>query len=440
MSYYDDLDKRVEKIISLGVVLDADGTTARVPSERGATLYRVTLGRHLTCTCPHFKSRRALGGRCKHVRAALKACKEGLDVSQEEQARNCPKATRSGHKDQKRNYPRDWAPYKASREASAGLGMKVLHSFLNAHLHYDQPPARRGRPELSPFDALLCVVAMATPAKSGLLSQSTFEELHAAGLLQADAAPRVNTVLLARRRADVGDLMRAVIVAQGRLFRDRVRHAAVDGSDFQAPYSNYNVMITNGKTKRKEPRVAAEVKLHALIDPVTNMVLDAIVTDEANSGEPEQAVEMLNLAEGQFAINWVSADKGYAAGPVFVQIHKMGAAPRIPFKDNSVAQPGSPRWNEARSEYKKAAESQDPKYAAEYHLRSNIEAVFGSLKRIDGRELKSKSFEAQRAEIYAAVINRNTTKMIEEFIVGRLDLPFLPDHVAQSLRDAARRR
>jgi len=100
------------------------------------------------------------------------------------------------------------------------------------------------------------------------------------------------------------------------------------------------------------------------------------------------------------------ADKAYDSNANFRAVRKLGGVAMIPLRKNR-------KGLTAR----RAAKDFDEKI---YHQRSNVEAVFSSIKRKFGSELLSVSFESQKKEVLLKCLAYNILLLCREILQSRL--------------------
>jgi transposase len=86
-------------------------------------------------------------------------------------------------------------------------------------------------------------------------------------------------------------------------------------------------------------------------------------------------------------------------------IDQMGAAPFIPFRNNSKSKPNmpAPAWDRLFHFYNFRRDE----FPAHYHKRSNVESAFSSMKRKFGDFIRSKTEIAQINEALLKVVDHN---------------------------------
>jgi transposase len=145
----------------------------------------------------------------------------------------------------------------------------------------------------------------------------------------------------------------------------------------------------------------AWLKAHAMVGVKTGIVSAVKVTASNSNDCPELPALLTSTAE-RFGVAEVSADKAYLSHANLNAIEGAGAVPYIPFKSNSKGA-GPASW---RKMWGCFIYRQD-EFQAHYHLRSNVESVFSSVKRKFGSAVRSKKFVAQVNEVLCKILCHN---------------------------------
>ncbi len=135
------------------------------------------------------------------------------------------------------------------------------------------------------------------------------------------------------------------------------------------------------------------VKLHAIVDIRTKVIIDCMVTDSvtADINGLYAMLGRLGRGTGDFCL-----DSAYLARLMCNVISAMGMVPRIKPKSNTVCNAkGSQSWREMVSLY---MDDRD-RFDTEYHQRSIIEAVFAALKKMYGDCTRCRRHENRAKEI-----------------------------------------
>ena len=154
------------------------------------------------------------------------------------------------------------------------------------------------------------------------------------------------------------------------------------------------------------------IKCHALAGNKTNIIINAIITDEHGADSPQFIPLVKETAKLGFNMKEISADKAYNSFANFNAVDSVGAIPYIPFKKNTTAKAhtGNKAWL-WRKMYHYFQLNQE-EFLEHYHLRSNVETTFFAIKSKFGATLKSKNQTAQVNELLCKLIAYNITVLI----------------------------
>ena len=157
----------------------------------------------------------------------------------------------------------------------------------------------------------------------------------------------------------------------------------------------FSIRHSQAKTKRWW------IKLHSIIDIATRAILDCHVTDGYTSGITSMWPMLDRLADGNgnFCL-----DSAYLARLICDAIAGMGMTPRILPKSNTTCKNGG---SQAWSEMTRTHRDDLDRFMAEYHQRSIIEAVFGTIKKMYGNHLRGRRLVRQNREVAIRIICYN---------------------------------
>jgi transposase len=131
-------------------------------------------------------------------------------------------------------------------------------------------------------------------------------------------------------------------------------------------------------------------------------IVAAVKVTGSNANDCPELPALLAATSQRFDVAEVSADKAYLSRSNLNAVEAAGAVPYIPFKSNSKGN-GPASW---RKMWGCFIYRQD-EFQAHYHLRSNVESVFSSVKRKFGGAVRSKKFVAQVNEILCKILCHN---------------------------------
>ena len=163
------------------------------------------------------------------------------------------------------------------------------------------------------------------------------------------------------------------------------------------------------------------VKLHAIVDIRTRIIIDCLVTDSVVADINGLYTMLSRFGEG---VGDFCLDSAYLARDMCDTIHAMGMTPRIKPKSNTIRNArGSQPWREMVSLYMDDRDTFD----SEYHQRSVIEAIFAAIKKMYGDCTRCRRRDNRTKEILIRVMCYNIELVARSNIKdGRLT----PDQIA----------
>lgn len=151
-----------------------------------------------------------------------------------------------------------------------------------------------------------------------------------------------------------------------------------------------------------------------IVGTKTGIILSAIVTPP-NVNDTTQYEQLLLNASKITDIKEVSADRAYLSRKNVDITSSLGGIPFIPVKRICTGRKrGSANWHKA---YNFFYEHNDL-FMQHYHLRSNVESVFSTMKRVTPRKLMTGSFTSQKNEVLLKCLTHNLRVLSrEQFII-----------------------
>jgi transposase len=150
------------------------------------------------------------------------------------------------------------------------------------------------------------------------------------------------------------------------------------------------------------------VKVHLMCGVRTNVVTAVEIKDKDTS-DTKLLPAMVDATARNFALNEVSADKGYGSIKNYKAIQRHGATPYIAFKSihtgrtEGMWQRMFHYWQFRRGEF-----------LAHYHKRSNVESTFSMIKAKFRDHVRSKTPVAMVNEVVCKIICHNICVLIQE--------------------------
>ncbi len=184
-------------------------------------------------------------------------------------------------------------------------------------------------------------------------------------------------------------------------------------------------------TEKHDPtRKHKWIKAHVIIGVKTHIILGVRITDEHGADCPQLIPMLEDLVRRGFQPRKVLGDKAYLSRENYRVARSMRADGYFPFKPNSIGtSKGSREWARKYHQFQLKREEFDH----EYHLRSNVEAVFSAVKRKLREPLFSKNVVSQFNELLAKLLAHNIGIVIHEMhehgIDPEVDCPPDPPYV-----------
>ena len=190
---------------------------------------------------------------------------------------------------------------------------------------------------------------------------------------------------------------------------------AIDSTGFRT--TNYTEWC---KEKHRTGKKNDWIKAHISIGTITNVITDMIVTG-SNSADTKEFIPLVEGTMQYFDIEQITADKGYLSRQNYDFGKTHGFDVFIPFKSNTTGkQGGSITWGNAYWNFK----NNNGYFMKQYHVRSNVESTFSSMKKKFGDSIKSRNYTAQVNELYCMAIAENITMLIRAMYSHNIDVCF----------------
>jgi transposase len=372
-----------------------------VPSQSGHGKYAVTVdGDKPSCTCPDHESH---GGPCKHIYAVSVVIQQEL-VFDGETVRETVTITKTVTR---QTYPQNWPAYNAAQTHEKDKFMVLLRD-LCADL--PEPEQKRGRPRLSPRDAVFAAVFKVYTTVSARRSMSDMREAHERGYLSK--VPCHNSVLNALESPDLTPILRDLIVESSKPLSAVEVDFAADSSGFTTSRFHRWFDHKYGAVRQRHDWV----KVHIMCGVKTNVVT-AIEIQDRDAADVKQLPALVATTAQNFAVAEVSADKAYGSTKNADAIANAGGTPFIAFKANHTGtgthrpgREGTGAWEKAFGYFLYRRDE----FLAHYHKRSNVETAFSMMKRKFGDFVRSKTDVAMVNEALCKVLAHNLVVLIHE--------------------------
>lgn len=356
-----------------------------IPASTGSKVFfvrRTSFG--LKCSCPDFELRNKP---CKHIYAA------GFYP---QSAKHDQEPT-----SYRKTYRQDWNAYNSYQVHEKEYLPPLLYHLCKS-IDDEPEEAQRGRPRISLRNAIF---SAALKVGSNLSARRFMPELRQAkekGLVSD--IPSYNYILAVMGDDRITPIIEKLIALSCIPLKEVDTSFAVDATGFGSR------QYYQHRFKKDERNIAMKefVKLHACVGVKTHIITSARVT-LSNVHDSKEFSNLVKPTAEMFKVAEVSADKGYLAYDALHLVDRLGAVPYIAFKRNSREFTESAVWNRMFHLFSVNREA----FLDRYHLRSNSETVFSSLKRRYTDFVRSKGFTAQRNELLLKVLCYNISIVIQ---------------------------
>jgi transposase len=377
-----------------------------VRASRGSGFYKVRYERgEWACDCTDFEQ---WNEPCKHVFRVYK------DWFPDSSLGPAPGET----VEPAETFEQDWASYDAAQQEEFRLQHVLLRALVDTVPEPELAASSPGRPSIPLSDQLFCAVQKVGSQLSCRRSHGLIEMSKQRG--QVSKVPHFGISSRVLRRPDVTPILHRLVELVALPLKGLETQFAVDSTGFRTTsFGDYN-QETHGPSRRN-----VWLKAHAIVGVATHVVVRVKVTD-GNVADSPQFPELLKSAvEAGFAVKEVSADKGYLSRSNVEAATALDVAPYIPMKKNSTGRAGgSATFNKLFHYFQVHKEDFD----AHYHRRSNVESVFGAIKKKFGETLKSRNRVAQENELLAKIVAYNLTVLVHEMFEHEVIPEFLMPH------------
>ena len=364
------------------------------------------------CTCSQFDLMQA---RCKHI-WAVKIWREPAERLPQDRAEH------SGSK----TYSQDWPAYDSAQQDEHVLFDPLLWNLLEIVPESHRPIGAMGRRPIPLRTQLLLAVKKVHLGESTRRARGLLRVVYGSGAGCIGKVPNYAVPSRLFNRPEAGDLLLELIRTSTLPIKELEDGGtvAVDSSGF------CTTCMGSYCTEKHDPgRKHRWLKAHVIIGVKTHIVLDVIVTDENGADCPQFSRLFTGVKSAGFAPDIVVADKAYLSHENFRVVDDLGATAYIPFKVNSISNEvrrirgvKTPlAWDRAYHLFQANREE----FAAKYHQRSNVEAVFSAIKRKLGESLLSKNPLARFNELLAKILAYNIGVIVHEIHEHGIDPAFV---------------
>jgi transposase len=384
------LDPRQERGLAIAAnsrIKQIVESTWLVPSQTTTGGYVVDSQRG-TCTCPDHE-----------LRGTTVTCKHRWAVEFARHRVANPDGTQQVVSTMRVTYTQNWPAYSAAQCAEKQTVELLLRDLLQGV--QNPPRVGRGRPRACLADVIFAGAVKIYSGMSGRRATSDVRSCRDRGIV--GSAPAYNTVFDYLDREDLTPVLKRLIQESAAPLAAVESQFAIDSSGFSTSVYRRWYDAKYGKQVKE----AGWVKLHCICGANTQVITAAEVTGQ-DSNDCPQLPGLLQETTGNFAVQELSADKGYLSRANVEAITAAGAQPFIAFKVNSHGQ-GPESWRRAYHLFSFHRQE----WLAHYHQRSNVESLFSSIKRKFGAAVRSKTHRAMVNEVLLKCLVHNLCCLVQ---------------------------
>lgn len=378
-----------------------------VPSQTGDKKYVVDIGKK-TCTCPDHKE---TGLICKHLYAVE------FTTKREQSADGTVTETKSLTFTEKKVYKRNWAAYNEAQTTEKGRFQDLLCDLCRGVPDQARKNNHPGRPRVPMADRVFATTFKTYSTFSSRRFASDMDDAAERGLMSRPIHYSNISVFL--DDDDLTQILKSLIVRSATPLRSLEKNFAVDSTGFTASKFVRWYDMKYGRERTEHDWV----KVHIATGVKTNVVTAAAIYGRDAADAPILP-ELVKATNENFAMEEVSADKGYLSVQNVETIFGVGAKPFIAFKSNSTGAAGG--LFEKMFHYYKFNQKE---YMDHYHQRSNVESTNSMIKRKFGDSLRAKTQTAMKNEVYCKLLAHNLCQVIQSQVELGIEAVFWPEAV-----------
>jgi transposase len=291
---------------------------------------------------------------------------------------------------------------RAANQVNRDLDRLTTLCIISAVTTVNAPWERNsvGRPSWDPKVVAVCLVMKIFLGRTydtieSYLKSNTFVAQH----LQVEELPGHSVIARGMQKMPTSyiRLISWLVTFQ---MRRRGMDVAVDSSGFRLKTSSkwFDIRIKRKSSKRDY------IKLHIVIDVETGIILHFTITDWKGA----DSKEFIRLIKVLPSLNKATGDKAYSTRANCQTVADKKGKPFLCFKANATGKAkGYPAWQISFKAY-----TDNPnEWMDEYHIRSMVEAVFSSIKRCFGPDIKSIKGWLKRRELAIKVLAYNIKRV-----------------------------
>jgi transposase len=383
----------------------ADGTW-RVPAQTSKTVVAYTVNlKTKACTCLDHTDG---GFVCKHFYAA------SIVHRREVQPNGDVIDTKTFTVTERKTYSQDWPAYNLAQSIEKDRVQELLFDLCKGLAEPERKPTRGQRPHTF-RDSIFASVFKVYSTFSSRRFSSDLREAHKRGYLSKEIPG--NKVPAFMENPAFTPIFKALVAKSAAPLKAVETEFAIDSSGFSTNTFERWFDEKWGVTKLKH----VWVKTHIASGRKTHAVTAVRILDKDAADAP-QFVPLIKETARSFTIGEVSADKAYGSLENFEAVAEMGAQAYIAFKSNATGAVGG-AFEKAFHYF----QFKQGEYMKHYHLRSNVESTFSSVKRVFGHSVRSKNETAMTNEVLCKLVCHNLACLVHAQCELGIESEFWPD-------------
>ena len=295
-------------------------------------------------------------------------------------------------------YAQDWPAYNAAQANEKRLFLELLADLCRT---VEEPPQGRGRKRLPRRDRIFASCCKVYSTVSGRRFMTDMRDAADRGYISKPVS--YNSIYDYMGDESLRPVLLDLITRSSLPLKAIETDFAIDATEFSS--TRFDRWYDHKWGKEKKQHIW--VKLHAMVGVRTNVITAVEVTPQYGADAPELP-GLVQRTSQHFDIDKVCADKAYLSHRNQQAIEAAGAHPLIPFKIDSKPNPDQPLWTRLYHLY----HLQRDDFVRFYHLRSNVESTFMSVKAKFGDSVRSKTPVAMQHEVLLKCLAANMTYLI----------------------------
>jgi len=310
---------------------------------------------------------------------------------------------------------RDWPSYNKAQTKERQFFFRIADELMRITVP-ETPTGHIGRPRMPLGDMIKSLLVQKYEEKSSRRTTGYLQELENRRYIEKK--PHFNTSLKYLKSPAITPYLQDILAMTAVFFQGMETTIAIDSTGFST--TRFNGWLEKRHEQKPKRRY---IKFHAVVGAKTGIIASLSVTPET-AGDSPQFDPLVRQAVERLKPQIVTADKAYSSRANLELGKELGIIPLIPFKSNATGTAkGSPAWKAMYNFYA----THYVYFMKRYHQRSNVEAVFSSIKRKLTDSVRGKSLEGNINELILVAIVHNVCVIIHELV----EMGFQPNQIEE---------